>query len=58
MASVQDQPGPGIDDERPRQDARGPEEVRHAGLTIRGRGFVRAKVPEPGNGETRSDVVR
>ena len=58
MASVQDEPGHGIDDERPRQDARGPEEIRHAGLPVRGGAFVRAKVRERGHGKTRSDVVR
>ena len=58
MAPVQDEPGRGIDDERPRQDARRPEEIRHVGLAIRGRGLVQAKVPERGNGKTGPDVVR
>ena len=58
MTPVQDQPGRRIDDERPGQDAGGPEEIRHAGLAIRGRDLVRAKITKRGDGKTRPDIVR
>ena len=58
MASVQDQPGVAVDDERPGKDARRPEQIRHARLALRRRALVPVKVGEPDNGQTRSNVVR
>ena len=58
VAPVQDQPGRGVDDERPRQDLRGREESRHARLALGRRGLVPPKVPQRGHGEARANVVR
>ena len=58
VAAVEDEPGPRVDDQRPRQGARGDEQVPHPRLSGRRRLLVPAEVGERGDGQARSNVVR
>jgi hypothetical protein len=58
VSTIENQPGRGVHDQGPGQDARVGEEGRHPRLPFRRGRLVSAKVGEQRDGQTLSNVVR